>query len=59
MKRINKYIQFEVETRMGLLFLSEGTTISASQIPLRNAAPDYQEMSEEDVAMLGRLLGGL
>jgi len=59
MKRINKYIQFEVETRMGLPFLSQGATNSTSQPPLRNAAQDYQEMSEEDVAMLGRLLGGL
>jgi hypothetical protein len=59
MKRVNKYIQFEVETRMGLPFLRRKGTNSVDSSPHASSSQDYQEISEDDIAVLGKVLGGL
>lgn len=61
MKRVNKYIQFEVETRMGFPFLRKmGTNPTDSSFHASTSrSQDYQEVSEDDIAMLGKVLGGL
>lgn len=49
MKCINRYIRFEVETRMGSLGMFGGSS---------STEEEYKEATEEDIMELSKVLGG-
>lgn len=56
MKRINRYIQFEIETRMAPLGIFGGVGGEVSETGLDDS--DYEEMTEEDFHLLSTVLSG-
>ncbi|GEA16759.1 hypothetical protein E308F_30050 [Moorella sp. E308F] len=56
MKAVNRYIRFEVETRMAPLGIFGG--LGEDTVINKDVDNEYQEATEEDIMAFARALGG-